>query len=45
MTGELSTGLYLTAAVVFLGSVTLVAGIPARLLEPRRGTAAGEMVR
>ena len=32
VTGELSTGLYLTAAVVFLASIILVVGMPARLL-------------
>jgi ACS family phthalate transporter-like MFS transporter len=35
-TGSLATGLYLTAAVVLLGSVTLLVGMPARLLPSRR---------
>jgi D-galactonate transporter len=39
MTGELATGLYLTAVVVLLGSITLILGLPARLL-PSRGIGA-----
>lgn len=36
VTGELSAGLYLTAAIVLIGSVTLIVGMPARLLTARR---------
>lgn len=36
-TGELSTGLYLTAAMVLIGSITLIVGMPARLLRASSG--------
>jgi ACS family phthalate transporter-like MFS transporter len=44
-TGSLATGLYLTAAVVLIGSVTLIVGMPARLLASRHAPVRSVMPR